>query len=122
MDQPSIELAMPAELAEFLVENDLAEVISGRRNVNWELLAGFATGAATTVSLLQTPKTLAELAQMCRVLFGRRKTDRRSKKEIVYLEASGPGGQVRIPITAETSTEEIERLLRRTVFTRLRDK
>ncbi len=122
MDQPSIELAMPAELAEYLVEKNLAEPVSGRRNVDWELLAGFATGAATTVSLLQTPKTLAELAEMCRTLFGRRTTDRRSKKEIVYLEASGPGGQVRIPVTADTTTEEIERLLRKTVFTRLRDR
>lgn len=113
MNRPSIDLELPVELAALLVENNHAEPATGRRSGTWQVIATFATGAATTVSLLQTPQTVAYFADKCRGLATRKG---RSAAERDYLEAKGPYGQLRIPVTSETSVADIERLLRKTIF------
>ncbi|MFI7680613.1 hypothetical protein [Actinophytocola sp. NPDC049390] len=113
MSRPSIDIVVPEELATLLVADGHAQPATGRRSGAWEVIASFATGGATTVSLLQIPQTVAYFADKCRTLAVRK---RENSSAPYYMEAKGPYGQLRIPITPDTSTAQIERLLRRTIF------
>jgi hypothetical protein len=109
-------LKVPRELADTLVSAGLAEEPPGRRSTNWEIIATFATGSATTISLLQGPQTLGYLVRTCLALTQRRAAAPAAQPDLGYLEAIGPKGQIRIPVTPGMTSAQIERLLRNTIF------
>jgi hypothetical protein len=108
-------IEVPGELADGLVENGLAEKIAGRRSSTWQVLASVATGTGTMISLMQGPQTVAYLATKIKNLFDRNSASSKIS-EPRYLEATGPQGQVRIPVSPDTSVDEIATLLKATVF------
>lgn len=109
-------LRVPQELADALVSEGFAEVPPGRRSTTWEILATFATGSATTISLLQGPQTLSFLARACLSLAKRPAAAPLPQARLGYLEATGKKGQIRMPIGPDTTPEQIEHLLRSTIF------
>jgi hypothetical protein len=109
-------LQVPQELADLLVSEGLAEAPSGRRSTTWEILATFAGGAATTIGLLQGPQTVGDLARMCLSLARRHSARPVPQPEPGYLVAIGERGQIRMPIAPDTTVEQVEHLLRNTIF------
>ncbi|MET7375580.1 hypothetical protein [Micromonospora arida] len=112
----TITLRVPQELADVLVSEGSAEVPPGRRSTTWEIVATFATTSATTISLLQGPQTLGYLARACLSLARRRTATPAPRAELGYLEAVGKGGHIRMPIFPHTTPEQVEHLLRSTIF------
>ncbi len=111
-----ITIEVPDELAKLLIADGLASVVDFRRSPTWKLLADFAGGAATTVSLLQAPETVSYLAESCRTMADRWHKRKGKEAHLLHLEAIGPRGQIRISLDATTSVGEIEHLLRQTIF------
>jgi hypothetical protein len=105
---------IPDELVNELVAAGLATTPTGRRSGTWQVLATWASGAGTAISLLQGPQTISYLARQLRSRF--QQPNNQESAEQAYVEAKGPGGQIRFPVNANTTTEEIERLLTATLF------
>ncbi|MDQ3406287.1 MAG: hypothetical protein M3548_23315 [Actinomycetota bacterium] len=114
MSTESLLVKVPDELANELVAEGLATTPVGRRSGTWQLIATWAAGTGTTISLLQGPQTIGYLARKLRSLFQR--DHDKGTPEQAYVEAKGPGGQMRFLVTASTTKEEIEHLLRSTLF------
>jgi hypothetical protein len=115
MVQRPLLIELPSEIASALVEDGFATDAGTRRSSTWQVIVSVATGASTTISLLQGPQTVAYVAEKIKDLFRRKPASKRSGDEF-YVEAMGPQGQMRIRVTADTPVEEVVKLLEATVF------
>jgi hypothetical protein len=110
MSTAKVLVRIPSDLVAELVAEGLAEAAAPRRSGGWEIAATWFTTTGTVISLMQGPETVTWLA---RALLARRKP---KQGKVAYLDAKGPGGELRIPVTELTSLEDVERLLLATVF------
>ena len=111
MSTSKVTIKVPDELVTELIAAGFAEDTTARRSGNWELAANWLTATGTVISLLQGPETVTWLAK---ALLNRKKT--KPQGQVHYLEARGEEGELRIPITDDTSFADIERLLTATIF------
>lgn len=116
MQQQSIRVQVPAQLGAVLLADGIATIGPDRRSSTWQLLASWAGGGATVVSLLQTPQVVSDLAERCCAFATKFRHSSSVPSGRMHLEAVGPKGQLRISLDADTSILEIEQLLRRTIF------
>jgi hypothetical protein len=107
-------LRLPKLLADELASAGLAEIRQADRASSWELVYPVASSAAVMVTLFQTPETLKSVAAGCRRLL-----KRASSENADWLEAVGPGGQLRLRVTPETDLTDLVEFLKRTIFTDL---
>ena len=108
----SIEVSVPADLAEALNGAVGIAPARGRRSGTWQIMADVVAGATVTISLLQAPQTLADVASRLQSLLKRQT----SKSRAIQLDAKGPGGEMRLTISDTTELSEITELLRNTIF------
>ncbi|MFF8679367.1 hypothetical protein ACF07F_15800 [Streptomyces sp. NPDC015237] len=110
----AIKMRIPSYLADLLVSEGYATPTRGRRSSLWALDGDFLGNATTVLALLQAPQTVAYLAQAIRKLARRARDEDTTGSPRLSVEATGPSGQIRFD--GEASVEEIERLLRQTIF------
>ncbi|MFB4427032.1 hypothetical protein C5F59_038905 [Streptomyces sp. QL37] len=114
----TLKISVPSELAELLVAEGHATATRGRRSGEWSLDAPFLGQATTVIALLQAPQTVEYLARSVRALVSRRRANSGGAgaggASVVHIEATGPHGQIRFD--GEAKVEDIEKLLRQTIF------
>ncbi|MEV3972838.1 hypothetical protein AB0K68_32615 [Streptomyces sp. NPDC050698] len=115
----TIKVSVPSDLAELLVGEGHAIATRGRRSSLWALDGAFLGQTATVIALLQAPQTVVYLAKAIRRLAARARAEGTASRSTLSVEAVGPAGQIRID--GEATVEEIERLLRQTLFTETGD-
>ncbi len=109
----SIELTVPEELATALAGIPGVErSASSRRSGTWQIVAEILAGTSVTISLLQAPQTLTDVAQRLHGLLRGRVKDGRA----IHIDAVGPGGEMRLTIDGHTDLDDVTELLRSTVF------
>ena len=99
----SIEVSVPADLAEALNGAVGIAPARGRRSGTWQIMADVVAGATVTISLLQAPQTLADVASRLQSLLKRQT----SKSRAIQLDAKGPGGEMRLTISDTTSSPRL---------------
>jgi hypothetical protein len=114
----TLKITVPDELADLLVAEGHATATRKRRGGEWALDAPFLGPATTVIALLQAPQTVEYLARSVRALVARHRADDGAagtgSASVLHIEATGPHGQLRFD--GEAKVEDIEKLLRQTIF------
>lgn len=63
MNQHAIDITVPSDMAELFVAEGLGRITVGRRSITLQVLAEISSATSVTVTLLQGPATIAQVAK-----------------------------------------------------------
>lgn len=109
----TIEIGVPADLADILYESGLARESPDYRSSIPQLIADGLTVATTTISLAQGPLTVAQTAGMIRKW---RETRRLRGQNRVKISIDGARGHLEFEIDEKADIDEIAAQIRNAMF------
>lgn len=89
MHQRTIELAMPGDMAQILVDDGLAEPAFGRRSTALTFLTDAASITSVSITLLQGPATITQVAHAIKKWIDGRREDAANADEVTIRAKDG---------------------------------
>jgi hypothetical protein len=114
MHQRTIELVMPDDMAQILVDDGLGELTFSRRSTALTILTDSASITSVSITLLQGPATITQVARAIKKWIDGRREDAAESDEITITPKDGEAGT----INANTEVAVIIAILQAAVIVR----